>query len=90
MTRHNAENGIRLYNRGRRVKGERPAKPEKPRKPVEIDREALAEVLSTPAPEPPRETRGANHLPATGLCHQCDRPVSGERRFCGPCLAKRI
>lgn len=25
----------------------------------------------------------------TGHCHACDRPVSGERRFCGPCLASR-
>lgn len=32
---------------------------------------------------------GTNTLPATGRCHECDRPVSGERRFCGRCMAKR-
>lgn len=25
----------------------------------------------------------------TGYCHECGRPVSGERRYCGPCLATR-
>lgn len=25
----------------------------------------------------------------TGRCHTCDRPVSGERHYCGPCLSKR-
>lgn len=24
--------------------------------------------------------------PATGRCHDCTRKVSGERRYCGPCL----
>lgn len=33
---------------------------------------------------------GTNHLPVTGACHECNRPVSGERRFCGPCLARRL
>lgn len=32
--------------------------------------------------------RGTNTLPATGACHDCGRAVSGERRFCGPCVAK--
>lgn len=27
---------------------------------------------------------------ATGSCHECGRAVSGERQFCGPCLARRL
>lgn len=49
-----------------------------------IDREAVDAVLkSGPAP------RGNNRLPVTGRCHSCDRVISGERRYCGPCLAGR-
>lgn len=33
--------------------------------------------------------RGTNIRPATGRCHECDKPVSGERRFCGRCMARR-
>lgn len=32
---------------------------------------------------------GNNRLPATGHCHTCDVPISGERRYCGPCAADR-
>ena len=52
-----------------------------------IDTKALAEALAAPA-EPLLET-GRNPLPVTGHCHTCDRAVSGERRFCGRCMAKR-
>lgn len=30
-----------------------------------------------------------NRVKATGRCHTCDKAVSGERRYCGKCLAKR-
>lgn len=33
--------------------------------------------------------RGSNHLPSTGRCHACKRAITGERRYCGPCLARR-
>lgn len=26
----------------------------------------------------------------TGCCHDCDRPVTGERLYCGRCLAVRL
>lgn len=26
----------------------------------------------------------------TGRCHVCDRPITGERRYCGPCMANRL
>lgn len=32
--------------------------------------------------------RHRGQLPVTGHCHDCGRPVSGERRYCGPCLAR--
>lgn len=35
-----------------------------------------------------REPGRGNHLPAVGACYDCGREVSGERRYCGPCLAK--
>ena len=28
-------------------------------------------------------------LSPKGRCYECDRPVSGERKFCGQCLRKR-
>ena len=30
-----------------------------------------------------RNGDGTCHLPPTGACHDCGRPVAGERRFCG-------
>ncbi len=30
-----------------------------------------------------------NVLPATGFCHDCDKPVGPDRRFCGSCTVKR-
>ena len=30
------------------------------------------------------------HDSPNGKCHECDRPVSGERKLCGRCLAKRV
>lgn len=34
------------------------------------------------------DSRGSS-LPATGSCHECGRKISGNRKFCGPCAAKR-
>lgn len=31
----------------------------------------------------------ARVLPPTGRCHDCGKPVTGERRVCGQCGAKR-
>lgn len=53
-----------------------------------IDREAVAAVLAVDA-GPSSARRGSNVLEATGHCHTCDRRISGERRFCGPCAARR-
>lgn len=39
-------------------------------------------VLPTP--------HGERFLPATGRCHECDKPITGERRYCGRCLARRL
>ena len=70
----------------RRIIAETPAKVPKPRR--EIDPELLAKALAVdPALD---ERRGSNALPATGRCHTCDRAISGERRYCGRCLAGRI
>lgn len=70
-------------------------KPVRRRKPVQVDEEALAAVkadLNARAEALERgsalvESRGTK-LPATGACHDCGKGVSGERRFCGTCLAK--
>lgn len=61
--------------------------------------EAAAEVTDpepTTTPKPRRRVAGpydltlpGNQLPAIGRCHVCDKPVTGERRFCGRCITKR-
>lgn len=80
--------GRSVYQSGTRVRGDRKAKPERERPAPEIDREAMSRVLA----EPPSliEHRGPQGLEATGRCHTCERPVSGERRYCGRCLANRM
>lgn len=43
-------------------------------------------------PEPPAVPRPPQRYVrtvCTSRCHTCDRPVTGERRFCGPCAANR-
>jgi hypothetical protein len=60
----------------------------KAKKRILIDASAVAAALAQTA-ELPETGRGTNVLPATGHCHECDRPISGERRFCGRCMAKR-
>lgn len=37
--------------------------------------------------EAPVTVRDGNTLRPKGRCYECDRPVSGERKFCGACLA---
>lgn len=75
------------------------------RKSAPIDWDAVADVLAKPVPMPPPSTAPApakvtptsrpcddgdgRLLPVDGVCHECGRAVSGERRFCGPCLARR-
>lgn len=43
----------------------------------------------TDAPLVTLRTSGGTDLPPTGHCHDCDAPVSGERRFCGVHAATR-
>lgn len=56
---------------------------EKPSRPaVDIDWDAVREL---------RSQVDGHALAADGQCHTngCDRPTTGERRFCGPCAAGR-
>lgn len=47
-------------------------------------------VASRVAPHPSAPTTGdARMASPTGQCLNCARVISGERRFCGPCLAER-
>lgn len=93
MTRSSNKHGLITYKTGQRAKEIRPTKPEPASRKTSkvIDQDALAAAkadLDAHAAEPARITTG-NTLPATGHCHSCDRAISGERRFCGPCLARR-
>ena len=45
--------------------------------PLQVDPDLLADLRR------PERTG----LPVTGKCYDCGRKVSGERRYCGPCLA---
>lgn len=54
-----------------------------PRAP-KIDPELVAEAFA----DADLRTAEANRLPVTGRCHDCDRPIAIDRRFCGPCLTK--
>ena len=61
--------------------------------PREVLEAAMAEAderLAREHPPPPRrQPVTVSVLPrvAIGLCHDCGRAVTGERRYCGPCLA---
>lgn len=72
----------RVKHRGTRaVTYRRKSDPIKPRKqPVEIDSDEL-EAMRNP------RVNGTKLSPK-GTCYDCGRPVTGERRFCGGCLAK--
>ena len=94
MTRFTSDCWRSRFQRGQKVGAERPATQPKPRREVAIDTDALAaakaELNERAAGRLPVVTTGSNVLPATGACHGCERPVSGERRFCGPCMARRL
>lgn len=47
--------------------------------PVEVDWDSVAEL---------RDHILGTTLPPKGECYDCGRIISGERRYCGPCLAK--
>lgn len=56
------------------------------------DPETLAEatrMLTERLKRPLAEVDDVRRLPPTGRCHGCDRPVTGERRLCGSCAARR-
>lgn len=93
MTRLNRRHGHALFGTGAKVKELRPVKPVKERRRPEIDADALAAALAdldAKASQPrPVVTGGANVLPAVGRCHECDKPVTGERRYCGRCMSRR-
>lgn len=70
-----------------------PKPPKPPRKVIDQDaltaaNEALAQLAVAVIEKRPI-AGGNNTLPATGRCHECDRAISGERRFCGRCMSKR-
>lgn len=93
MTRFTSDCWRTRFQRGQKVGSERPAAQPKPRREVAIDTDALAaakaKLTEQAAGRVPIVAGGSNRLPATGECHECERPVSGERRFCGPCMSKR-
>lgn len=66
------------------------AKPEpKAKRQVLIDTVALAAVLAAPVDLSGDHGYGTCTLPATGRCHECDKPISGDRKFCGRCMSRR-
>lgn len=81
MKRHRASNARYLAVVSGRTARERKTKPgpkPKPTPPV-IDRALIAEAFAD-----------ADTIPTpTGVCHDCPRPVTGERIYCGPCAARR-
>lgn len=93
MTRINRRHNHAVNGTGVKVKGLRPVKPTRERRRPEIDADALAATLAEldekASQRNPVISGGSNVLPATGSCHECERPVSGERRFCGRCMSKR-
>lgn len=93
MTRFSQASFNASFRVGRKAKADKPMKPPAQRRSTKvIDDDALDAAkseLDATAADPARLTTG-NTLPATGHCHTCDRAVTGERRYCGPCLARRI
>ncbi len=57
---------------------------------AEAERRAmeLAEARAAARLRPP--TKARERKVVTGRCHTCDRPITGERIYCGPCLATRM
>ncbi|UQS95163.1 nucleic acid-binding protein [Pseudanabaena phage Pam4] len=52
-----------------------------------LDPETVAALIASQVADP--VALDGSSRPATGRCYSCDRPVTGERRFCGPCAAER-
>lgn len=105
LAEHQADCPAAHETKHRRILDVRHPKPKpEPKAPRSIiDRDALdaalAEMDAKSGPmtlladrRPERKTTSGQYVrtTVTGRCHECDRPVSGERRFCGPCLARRI
>lgn len=76
--------------------GDEPIKKPKRRKSI-IDRDAMAEALAKMDEQAAKlaETRkmppgagGNTTLLPIGICHECGKSVTGQRRFCGSCLSK--
>lgn len=87
----------RVQMRGGRV-NDRPVKSKKQRPRMEVDREAVAALAEqfeaermAAEEERARKIAGQSSpgtaLSPTGRCHDCGKAVTGERRFCGLCLA---
>lgn len=55
---------------------------EPPALPRQTVRNLVAQARAEGVQMPPEGLR----LPPNGSCYDCGRLVSGERRFCGPCL----
>lgn len=58
---------------------------------AEKERQEQERARETAPATPRQRTRsGYQRTTVTGYCHTCDRPVTGERRYCGPCMAERL
>jgi len=57
--------------------------------PQRLTGDAPKVVLDEPLPVPALEAPSGLRLSPNGTCHECGRPVSGERRYCGRCAARR-
>ena len=55
---------------------------------AESERAALAYAEEAAKPKAERK-RKAYERKATGRCRECDRQITGERWYCGPCVATR-
>lgn len=61
-------------------------------RPVEIHLDELPPVVIPPEKPKWRPRKASTPPPtryATGKCHDCSRPISGERWYCGPCFVQR-
>lgn len=49
-------------------------------------------VVLPRAPQDPTDRVPAQRVRrvVTGRCHECDKPITGERQFCGRCLSRRM
>lgn len=80
MKRHRASNARYLAVVSGRTARERKTKPgPKPKPRPVLDPAVIAEAFAAADARPT----------PTGVCHDCLRPVTGERIYCGPCAARR-